>query len=621
MKAMKKNYSVCLFPFFSLVLAACILSTSTVSIAATLLDPEIEKSLQKRSPKHDKAIQILKNNDFDAAIRMANEILQNSPLDSSARLILAMAYLGKGDEKKARYQAEHVKKADAAFSAVIYDSMGKFYSVKERYYKALIYFQKSLTIKDDPGVMRSMASVYLAQGRLKKARTAYQKILDSQPVYLPLSRIFLMEKDFQNAILYAQKVIQENPKNLNAYLILGTSYLLTDNLDQSEKYFLLIKKMNPKFLLASYYLGIINLIQNKYIDSLRHFDNVLLISPRIKEARLYSIVAWHLIGDYEKAKTEALKTIALDTSDNLSHLVLGNLFLSEKDFERANQAYQKAGGFIPDFELNNFKTSDYFKSTVLSTPAYFSLAGIFFREGLYNEVIKSINEAEKDASSENPFFTLLKARAYARLGQFDEAQGLYNHVVKKNPEIVGSYIDLGDLAVFKGDIKKAIAFYKKAIKHAPSLAKLHLSLGDLYNKSDNSKKAIIEYQKVISLAPNWVLGYNQLAWTLAEKEHRYREAIPYALKGIAIDPEHIDMIDTLALIYLRLGKYNEAGDLYSKIDLRKINNPSIYHHMGLVYKKIDKYNRAIESFERALNISDEFDEASETKLMLMELTD
>ncbi|MBW2622380.1 MAG: tetratricopeptide repeat protein, partial [Deltaproteobacteria bacterium] len=567
------------------------------------------------------AIQLLKNNEFDAAIRMANKILQNSPLDSSARLILAMAYLGKGEEKKARSQAERAKKVDAAFSAVIYDSMGKYYSLKKRYYKALIYFQKSLAIKDDPSVVRSMASVYLVQGRLKKARTAYQKILDSQPVYLPLSRIFLMEKDFPNAILYAQKAIQEDPKALNAYLILGTSHLLTGNLDLSEKNFLLIKKINPKFFLASYYLGIINLIQNKYIDSLQHFNNVLLIAPGIKEARLYSIVIRHLMGDYEKAETEALKTIALDTSDSLSHLVLGNIFLSKKDFEGANQSYQSAGGLIPDFELSNFKTSNYFRHNILSTPAYFSLAGIFFREGLYNEVIKAISATEKDAFSENPFFMLLKARAYARLGQFDEAQRLYNFVVKKNPEIVGSYVDLGDLAVFKGDIKKAIEFYKEAIKHAPSLAKLHLSLGDLYNTSDNSKKAIIEYQRVVSLAPNWVPGYNQLAWTLAEKKNRYQEAIPYALKGIALDPGHVDMIDTLAFIYMRLGKYSEAGDLYSKINPMKINNPSIYYHMGLAYKKADKYKKAIEFFERALNISDEFTEAAETKLMLIEMTD
>lgn len=584
--------------------------TSATPLSSDLLNKEIENTLTKKSIYHNKSIDLLQNNEFDQVIRLENQILQTNPNDLEAYLILTLAYLGKEDEKKALDQANCVDKIDPHFKAEIYISMGRFYAAKKRYYKALIFFHEALKIKDDPNVIDQVASIYLNQGRVKEARIYYEKILNSKPDYINLSRLYLKESDYQKAIYYAKKALQQDEKAVSAYVILGSSYLLTDQLDFSKSNFLIVKNLQPKFFLAHYYLGLIYLIQKKYDDALQAFNNVLMISPKVKEALLNIAVILHLKGDLEKAKEKALKAIDSDPTDSLGYLALGNIYLSEKNYEKADQVYQKASSLFIDFELSQFKTKSYFTSDISIMPAYFTLSNIYLREGLFQRSIEIVDKALSIHSSENLFFPLIKARAEAKLGNIKKAHALYASVINSNPKIITPYVDLGDLAAYKEkNINEAITLYQQAVKFAPEIAKLHLGLGDFYNKLGLTEKAINKYKTAISLSPKSVIGYNQLSWTLAEREKKFDEALSYALKGYTVNSNDSSMKDTLGWIYYLMGKYNDSLKIYSGFVQSELNNPTIYYHLGLVYQKLNRNNKAVESFEKALNISDEFPEA------------
>ncbi|MCP4353282.1 MAG: tetratricopeptide repeat protein [Desulfobacterales bacterium] len=591
----------CIYLFFA----------TTVCFATPVVPPDFDES-----PEHKKAIQYIKNNAFDKAIQLENDILKKDPENLKAYLLLTLAYLGKGDEAKALDQVNRVKKINLEFSAEIYNNIGRFYTGKKRYYKALINFHNALKIKENANILHQVALIYQAQGRMKKAKACYEKLLDLKPDYINLARIYLAEGDYKKAIFYANNSVKKNDKDVNAYIVLGSSYLMSNDLELSKINFSKLKKLSPKFFLADYYLGLICLIQKDYDGAIQEFENALKISPKIKEARLNLSVVLHIKGNLEKAREQAQKAIDSAPGDFLGHLALGNIHISGKKYTLADQAYQKAQNLCADFALPEFKTSDYFKP---DTSAYFTLSNIYFREGLFHETIKTVDEALKTDSSKNPFYLITKARAEAKLGNLKKANEIYSYITENNPEIVTAHIELGDLAVYKKDIKKAVAHYEKAAELAPRSAKIHLGIGDLCNKSGNVKKAIAEYKKVISLAPESFIGYNQLAWTLAEKRKKYKEALSYALKGNELGSENINMKDTLGWIYYQMGKYKDALKIYLDIVRSIPSNPMVYYRLGLIYQKMNKKDKAAESFERALNISDEFSEAKEAKKRLKAL--
>ncbi len=582
------------------------------SFALKLMPPEFKEI----SPIQKQAVEYLKNNEFDKVILLGTKMVKDKPEDFGGYLLLSLAYIGKGDVKNALAEAERAKRIRPEYGFNIYLYIGKAFATEKRYFKALIYLKKASKIKQAPEVMKQIASIYLARGQVIKARQYYEQVLDSLPDYLNLSRIYLLEKHYQQAVMFAKKAIKENQKALGGYVILGNSYLMMNEFDHAKQSYLRILNLHPKFFMVIYYLGLIDIIQHKYDQAIDNFSKVISISPRIKEAHLGKAVAWHLRGDLDKAQDTALKAIDAAPHDFLAYLALGNICISLNEHRKANAAFEKAAKLFHDFALPGFKASDYFKGGDLLGPANFTLSNIYLREGLFRQAIGAVDAGLGASSNENPYLLLTKALAESKLGNLKKAEKTYARVMKKHPLIVSACIGMGDLLAHRGDINKAIVQYIKASRIAPKWFKPHLVLGYFYIKNGKTEKAIREFKKVISLFPESVIGYNQLAWVLTEKTKKYNLALTYALKGYKLDNENIDMQDTLGWIYYKLQEYKKAEKVYARITSAKIKNPVVFYHSGQVYTKLNKKEKAAVAFENALNISEEFDGASNAKRML-----
>lgn len=207
--------------------------------------------------RHEGALKLLSRNEYEEVISLEKKILSEDPADLTAYFLLAIAYMGKGDEKMALRQAEHVRKIDEKFASEIYAAMGRFYITRKRYHKSLVYLHESLKIREDPGTIKTIASVYMNQGNLKNAKIYFMKLLGTDPDYLNLSRIYLAEKEYDSAIIFALKAINEDNLSPASYLVLGTAFLLTGGTDPARNCFMFIKYNNPEFFPASYFLGLI----------------------------------------------------------------------------------------------------------------------------------------------------------------------------------------------------------------------------------------------------------------------------------------------------------------------------------------------------------------------------
>ena len=101
------------------------------------------------------------------------------------------------------------------------------------------------------------------------------------------------------------------------------------------------------------------------------------------------------------------------------------------------------------------------------------------------------------------------------------------------------------------------------ITQYPNQPYLYVSLGRFYHYWKQYKPAEESYRKVLALSSDsdpsiQVIALNNLAWILAHEYQNYEEALQLADKGLSMEPENADLLDTRGEIYFEKGNYEEA---------------------------------------------------------------
>ena len=609
---MIQNTNRCRYLFISFFFTIAFflnLSFTTNIFASTMsmVNPEFEADFTKEAPVHANALKHLKQNHLDKAIELEKGHLEKDPDDLRSYLILALAYLGKGEEKTARIQASSLEKVHPHYAAEIYRSMGRYFFKKKRYYKADTYFNAALAIApQDSTTLNLKASLYFAQGRVDKAKQYFERTLDSEPEYINLSSIYLIGNDYPNAIRLAKEAVKQYPDNTRAYILLGGAYLEADDLSHAEANFMKALQLDANPALVYYNLGLIHLAQKKYDDELKNFSRV----KENKEAYINRAAIFHIKNDLDKAEKEAVSAIQIDPNDFLSHIVLGNIYISKGDNNLADKEYKLAGNLYYEFTFSGFSTRTVFNLTP-SIQAEFTIANIFYRNGMLKRTIDVIKGVYSKPI--NPFLLMTEARSEAKIKHYDRAKKLYNKAIELNKNLITPYIALSDLAAKKGDYQKAIGFCEKAADIHPNMSGPYFSIGDYHIMAGNAEGAVKAYETGLKYAPKSAYALNQIAWILANEKQKLKPALSYALKAHSINPDDALICDTLGWIYYRLKRYNDAHNVYAGIRNDRAKDPMIFYHAGMVSQRLKRNNEAKIAFERALNLSDVFPEVEDAR--------
>ncbi len=106
---------------------------------------------------------------------------------------------------------------------------------------------------------------------------------------------------------------------------------------------------------------------------------------------------------------------------------------------------------------------------------------------------------------------------------------------------------------------------------------------------------------------------------MSEREKDLEKALEYGLKAQSISPENPGVMDTVGVIYYKLGDYVNASKKLEVAVKRLSKNPTIRYHYALVNIKIGEREAAIDELQAALDSGVDFPEASEAKKLLKEI--
>lgn len=261
-----------------------------------------------------------------------------------------------------------------------------------------------------------------------------------------------------------------------------------------------------------------------------------------------------------------------------AQLVLGNLFIKNKQYREARDRFQKAldvdpkypaaiFGMAQSYELeNNWSAARTGFERLLEldprdSKAHFHLGDIALAEERYDEALSHFQKAtDLDAT---------QATAHNRLGasllemkQYDRAEQEFRKALVLNDRIPNAHFNAGLVHEDRGDDAGAMLEYRKELELYPETYPAHFNLGRIYRKQGNLEGERSELRSCVQQKPDFGIAYLYLAKNLMDGNGDLREAESLARQGLTskdLDPEQVVFGHyVLADLYNRLGRRHDA---------------------------------------------------------------
>ena len=218
------------------------------------------------------------------------------------------------------------------------------------------------------------------QGKVHRALEFYLKAISSNSknpnLFFLIGTAYLQIKDFENSVIYLNKCILLDPKNIGAQNNLGGAYQNLKKYSKSIDVFKKLLTLNPKFTEAYNNIGNCYFQLNKHQDAIENFKKSIEIDP--KNFVAYSNIAnvYRELKLFEKSILNYKKSIELNNKYFLAFNNLANVYKDISKFDEAIINYRKA-----------IKINDKYVS------AYENLGNVFHETAKFNEAANNYKKA------------------------------------------------------------------------------------------------------------------------------------------------------------------------------------------------------------------------------------
>jgi tetratricopeptide (TPR) repeat protein len=433
----------------------------------------------------------------------------------------------------------------------------------------LIFITKKGDQKTDPSAKKELAQAnrLLDKGYTDRANEHFSHIIlehgnDKTLVskaHAGRAESYLDQEDLNHALEEANKAINNNSENGDAYIILGRVYslerkhaLAIDNFTEALRHAITRKRREDIY----HYRGIDHFLHGKFDLAIQDFSTSLEIMRNsiLKFKHRIDVLSWRVNAyfmkeEYEKAITDCtqiLKWYPRNVSVLASRAVTYSI---KKDYAHAMRDCSKALKISPH----------------------------------------------------NIYVLLSFACIYADKKDYDSAIWCLTKAIKLDPDLISAYAKRGDVFIEKGDYDSAIADYTKAIELDPNNAAAYNDRAFAYDSKGDYDSAIADYNKAIEIQPDFSMAYNDRGYTYSGRGE-YDKAIEDYNEAIKIKPDYAIPFSNRALVYWRQGKYDLAlADCNRALEI-KPDYANALANRGLVYAAQGAWDRAIVDISAAFEI-------------------
>ena len=331
------------------------------------------------------------------------------------------------------------------------------------------------------------------------------KYPNSSMLFAYIGRLQLSKKRYKEAIKAFSEAIKLNQNNIFALANIAVCYHRAGDIDNAIFYIekALILDTNDEINLDNYVIFLME--KNEIEKSAKILNKLSVVFPN-------SAMTWNLHGIFHnkygnnpnKAIEAFLKCKKIDPNYHLVDFNIGNAYMKNKDFIKAN---------------DHFKESIYKNKN--HTASYLNMAVVQNNTDNYDKAIQYYNEVLNiDPAAEEIVFANL-INIYREMGEIDKAATYCKKLIKKNKNFIQPYISLAQL---NNKNKKYINSNDDEFKTMLDLFNNKKVADEIYYKDKTGQIFTIDGVKAIEY-----LGFG--IYKVLKEEKNYNEAIKYLKKA------------------------------------------------------------------------------------------
>ena len=311
----------------------------------------------------ERVITLLKSGARAEAESLCRESIQRDPGDVNFRALLGTILAERNEWREAEECLRSVIKV-APGHARAHEDLGTVLLNQGQHAQALPLLQKAAELMpNNPGALTKLGGALSGLGRQQEAQSVMaraQALSPAQAKFEQATRLFA-EGKFRAAEQLAQEMIQDNPMDVNAALLMARIAINAHCYDDAEQLLLKITELAPKFVAAWHDLASVLKEQNRFEEAVQALEHAVALDLNNPVTHYFLGAALAMAAKPEQAIAAYEKAVELDPELTGAYIGLGHVLKTMGDQAGGVAAYRRAIQLRPNFgetyySLANLKT-------------------------------------------------------------------------------------------------------------------------------------------------------------------------------------------------------------------------------------------------------------------------
>ena len=581
-----------------------------------------QQDVQRFSSYYSNGMEYLKNQQYSSAITEFRKVLRFSPYDSIVQNALANAYMARAQYY--RQTTKEIKKAVVDYkNAYFYSKLwsknapdNSMAQLASSSHKEVVELEKRLNQNQDIDSRLLSAKTLRAQGELGASGYDFYQLLNTKYSEISSENLTNIYKNLNNLSLamdYAKSTLDINPKNAKMHFTYGVM------LDDARNYEASMEQYNLALEYGDKSPELMEILENKWTQN-------IINNPNNAQNYINLGAIYQKQGHFEGAKTQYLKAIQMDNTDDTAYYNLASLYIQQNNYQGAIDTYNKLLMKHPD----NVEILGYKAQTLYNAKRYDEALKQY-------QVITNLdanNKQAKDMANDIIYNKFSGEKLLSYLGVYAsnnpksyEAQFNYALELHKNKKYIGAieyykkaqdinpskeetYINLAQIYIEQKDYQKASEICERGLMMMPDSKNLKAYLADSKNYSMNNefdeatklyeagkyKEAINKYNSISNKTKEVNMAIASCYWQMNDFEN----ANKYYLEVLKVEPNNKDALINSAYAYYSMEDMQNARQIAQKVlSLDKTNKEALDIIANLDKSSIDEIlNNAINQYEK-----------------------
>lgn len=445
------------------------------------------------------------------------------------------------------------------------------------------------------------STIYAKQNRHEDAISHYEKIVKIDPsrsdITILIGITLFYNKNQSEGLAVLRENLKKNRNDPASYYYLGRLLVASGDSKEAAKLF---RKMTNKFPSDRRGWEALVLLYRQaknYSKAIKVSNRYLTLYPSDTVMIAQIIDTFFLAGDYKGATSniEQLLASAPDSSYLLYHLAITNIKLAEERQETIY--YEKAIELLEDIQPDTFEYSMALLQLAISEEAVGRLA----------KGVVALEKKLKLDGIEHPQSKIIGLKIVElneRQGKYEDAKRHVNNLIEVEPGNSNLYYYLGVLELQLNNDSEAVDAFKVALRHEPENIDYLFNLSVALERVGQFESAVRVIKKVIYLDPMNAAALNHMGYIYADLGIHLEEAEVSLLKALRIEPDSGYFLDSLAWVYFKQGRFEEALTKIKTAALKMKLDPVVYEHLGDIERALGNDQEAIDAYKKSLEALD-----------------